>query len=590
MTSPRPTMFPRPFSRWWPVLLAAILAPLLAAALAQAQEDRVDSAPEELFVDTLRVDLVDVDVYVTDRDGRPVTGLTAGDFEVFEDGRPVKVTNFYAVEDGRPVPEVEPEEPEESEPSGETSGRAEPAAAAPVNGARSPVLPDDQRLWLVVYVDNFNIEPLERNRILPSLRSFLYGTMGPGDQGMVASYDRSLEVRQPFTADPVKLTAALDELEDLTGFLSARHRERADVLRAINDTENLFSAAASARSYADSVMNDLETTARALSEFVDSLAGLPGRKALVYVSSGLPLVAGEEMFHLVEGKFPDSHALRGLSRYDVSRRFERLAARASSNRVAFYTLDAAGLRIHTLGTAEYPELTTLGMRMHLDSVLQESVQSGLRFIAHESGGEAIVNLNEPLPSLERIGDQLDSFYSLGYPASAVGDGRYHDIEVKVRRKGVRVRHREGYRGKTTEDRMEDSVRAALMHSYERNDLGVEVLVGRQEPQGKGMFRVPVQVEIPLADVTFLPRPDGRHEARLRLFIGAVDDHGRFSDVEEVPLGVRVADENMEALRRESYLHPHRLLMRSGRQRIAFAVYDELGAQTALVYRQLKVGS
>jgi hypothetical protein len=104
-----------------------------------------------------------------------------------------------------------------------------------------------------------------------------------------------------------------------------------------------------------------------------------------------------------------------------------------------------------------------------------------------------------------------------------------------------------------------------------------------------LFQVPVQVEIPLADVAFLPRPDGRYEARFRLYVGAVDDLGRFSEIEEIPLGVRVAAEHVEALRGESYLHPHRLLVRSGLQRIAFGVYDELGAGSAMVWRQIRVG-
>lgn len=568
------------------LLPAAAGVGVVPVASARAQQEPAGDQPEpgEIFVDTLRVDVVDVDVYVTDKDGRPVTGLTVDDFEVFEDGRPVTVTNFYAVEDGKPAPV----EPEPAAGAGEPAGPA--AAPPPVTGTPPPELPKDQRLWVVVYVDDFNIRPLDRNRILPALRAFLYDTLRPGDRSMVVSYDRTIKVRQPFTADPVSLVAALDELEDVTGHLTARDRERADVLRLINDSDSPVQASMAAGNYAESVMHDLETTADALSEFIDSLAGLPGRKALVYVSSGLPMIAGEELFHLIEGKYPSSYALRDLPRYDLSNRFHRLAARASESRVAFYTLDAAGLRVHTLGTAEYPELTTLGMRMQLDSVVQESAVSGMRFIAQESGGEAIVNVNQPLAALDRIGDQLATFYSLGYPAATAGDGRFHRIEVKVKRRGVRVRHREGYRGKTAGDRMSESVRAALMHSYESNDLGVRVVVGHEEPQGRGLYRVPVQVEIPLQGVVFLPRPDGRHEARMRLFIGAVDDHGRFSEVEQVPLGLRVADEDVEAVRGEALLHPHRLLMRSGRQRIAFGVYDELGAGSALVFRQLRIGS
>lgn len=56
-----------------------------------------------IFFEALDVNLVNVEVFVTDRKGVPVTGLTADDFELLEDGRPVEISNFYAVDGGRPA-------------------------------------------------------------------------------------------------------------------------------------------------------------------------------------------------------------------------------------------------------------------------------------------------------------------------------------------------------------------------------------------------------------------------------------------------------------------------------------------------------
>lgn len=57
---------------------------------AQAQEPASD------FFEEIEVNVVNVEVFVTDKKGNPVTDLTAEDFEILEDGKPVTITNFYA--------------------------------------------------------------------------------------------------------------------------------------------------------------------------------------------------------------------------------------------------------------------------------------------------------------------------------------------------------------------------------------------------------------------------------------------------------------------------------------------------------------
>ena len=62
-----------------------------------------------VFVESVHVNVVNVDVRVTDKKGNPVEGLTIDDFEIFEEGRPVQISNFYVIENGRRLdPEAEP--------------------------------------------------------------------------------------------------------------------------------------------------------------------------------------------------------------------------------------------------------------------------------------------------------------------------------------------------------------------------------------------------------------------------------------------------------------------------------------------------
>jgi hypothetical protein len=279
-----------------------------------------------------------------------------------------------------------------------------------------------------------------------------------------------------------------------------------------------------------------------------------------------------------------------MARYDVSRDYHSLAAQANAHRVSFYTLDAGGLRPDPFGGAEYAAIRSPGTRSRINSAAEASHQSSLLYLAERPGGRAIVNRNEPFPVLHEIGAALQTYYSRGYPERQAGDGRYHRIKVEVNRPGVQVRHRDGYRSRSSSDRMIDRVRTALSYTFVDNPLGVETRPGEAVRRDRNEYLVQVQVRIPLENFVLLPRPDGKYEARLRLFVAAIDEQGRASGIEEVPIGFRLPAEHVEAARKESYIHTHRLLMREGRQKVAIGVLDEFGAMHSVVSVPVRAGA
>ncbi len=537
----------------------------------------------EPFFEAVDVEIINVDVWVTDKSGDPVDGLAQDDFLVYRDGRLVEVTNFYAVSGGRPVPRSEVGFPGEKDPA-----RA-PMPKLPV--AELEVTPE-HRLWLIAYVDNYNLHPTERNRILPDLRQFLRRSLEAGAQVMVATYDRSLEVRQPFTDRLEDITVALAEIKDDTGLAVIRRREQADTLKQIDDADGPNQALLIARRYAEEQMNGVEFTVEALGRLIDTLGGLPGRKALVHVSSGVPMLAGEEMFHAVADKFGGTEPYGEIPRHATTRRFESLNRRANAHRVSFYTLDAGGLRGFQFGAAEYGGFVTPSLRSVLDSVVPENLQAPLRLMAKETGGRAILNSNRVLPALEEVTSDFRSFYSLGIPSTDADSGRYHELEVKLRDrpKGTRVRHRSGYRSKSTKTRVRESLRSALLYAHQANPLGMAVAWGSAKLQEKGGgYLLPIQLNIPLRDIAILPVGTGKHEARLELYVGAVGLDGRASDIDDAPLGIRLADEHVEAAKNESLVHTHKLLLKRGRQKVGVAILDVFGSQTSVVTGTVQIG-
>jgi VWFA-related protein len=531
---------------------------------------------QDSFIESVNVSVVNVDVYVTDKSGKRITGLAKDDFEITENGKPVAVTNFYAVEGGRPM--LAEDDPAPQAPATVPGLPGQKAQAAP--------LPEDQRLRLIVYIDNFNLQPFNRNRVMRELRVFLSTKLTRGDQVMLVTYDRSMHVRQTFTSDMDLVNSSLLGIEKISAQGVHATSERRDALRQIEESRSASEASSIARSYAESTFNDLSFSIDALKDLVSSLAGMPGRKAILYVADSLQMIAGQDVFYAVQSKYGEqSTSLTTAVQYDASRRFNELASQANANRVTFYTIDAAGLRVNSSTSAENQ---TAGQGVYIDSIQISNVQAPLQMLAEKTGGVAIINRNLVLPALDKVAQDFGSYYSLGYSPTHYGDGRYYKINVKVKRKGLTVRHREGYRDKSFESRMTDGTLAVLNFPFEDNKFGVQLDFGQPTAREDGLFLVPVLVKIPLDKLVLVPR-EQTQEARVRLYIAAMDEQGGVSDVQQVPLPISIPAADVKAAMGKHYAYSVSLLMRRGDQKVAVGVRDDVAGETSFVSRTLRVG-
>jgi VWFA-related protein len=568
---------------------AALFAVALSGAPGRSQSAPLPAAPapapaaapagEEGFFETIDVNVVNVEVYVTDKRGNRVKGLTKDDFELFQDGKPVAISNFYAVDDGKPI----------TPPSETAPATTEPAPAPmPVPqrpGVTAAEVPDDQRLDLVVYVDNWNIKPFNRNRVFVGLRNFLRNRLSPGDRVMLMTFDREPHLRRPFTSDPAIIASALFEIEKLSANGTRLDSERREVLGIIRDAENANAAYSRVRSYAESLHNDLSFSIDSLRDLVASLAGLPGRKAILYVSDGLELVPGEDVFSALQDKFKDaSSVLLEAHEFDLSRRFQELVASANANRISFYSLDAGGLRMSSASSAEERNPSTTA---YTDQIYWGNLQGSIQMMAEDTGGLTIMNTNDPAKGLEIVAADFRNYYSLGY-ATGTGDGRYHKVDVKTKRKDLLVRHRDGYRDKPVETRMSDGVMAALHFDFESNPLGVVIERGEESARDDGNFLVAIVVRIPIGKLVLVPQGD-RQVARVRLFFAALDDQGGLSEVQEARVPIELSAAEAAQIGNKVMNYPVPLIMRRGAQKLAVGLRDELGQVSSFTVRTMRVG-
>lgn len=569
------------------------LATTLLAMPAPSQESASEPDARHIFGELVHVEIINIDVYVTDKQGEPVHGLTQDDFLLFVDGKAAPISNFYAISSTEEEPAqrkdpLAPEVPPIASPAQEQATGEEPK-------------PADQRLYVVVYIDNYNLTPGNRNRVLSELRLFLDRELEPDDQVMLASYDRSLHLRHPFTSDHQQISRALLDLEEISAQRVHRDRERQDLFALVNDVDFQHRrddgtvgysegvALNQLQAYAGSVRNDMHYTIDSLSRVVESLAGSPGRKALVYVSDGIPMIAGEDLFYFINQRYEGAMSLVTLTEYNLSRRFEELAAKANANRVSFYMIDARGLTVGSSGTVEQASAGDAGQQAFIDSIWVNNLQQPLQLLADETGGKAILNANRILPDLLEMGSDFKNYYSLGFSPQTAGDGRYHSIEVKLKDpKGLEVRHRSGYRHKSTESQMIDGTLSALNLDLQDNPLRAEVRFGTPTRRSDGNFDIPIDLLVPFEQLTLLEQ-DGTYYGQLRVWFAAKDESDRSTEAHQIPVDIRIPSDRIGETAGRTYTYSLELVMESGYHDFAVGMRDELGARQAFLRRGIDVG-
>ena len=579
-------------------ILAAI-AGVACCGLAQA-------APPQ-FGELIEVNVVNVDVHVTDRAGRPVTDLRREDFEVLEDGKRVEVTNFQVMTAG-----VAGVPPMASAPvSAPSSGPAQPAPAAQ--------LPAEERLHLIVYVDNFNLEPAHRSRVLKQLRGFLKD-LRPEDLVMMVTNDLGLTVRLPFTGDRAAMESALTAIETLPTQGQEAWNERRQALTrvlAIREAVRKMDGPCSRmivapiESYAETTRQEVLRSINAMTVLVNSLSGVPGRKALLHVSDGLPVTPGEEVYQLMAeicsggtasgvadvadpdligpGQYSGREAMLDAQRYSTVEDFNKLAAHANANRVTLYTLQASGLAAPASASAVWgTDEVVLAQLPNIHSIAAANLRNSLTLLASETGGRAILDANDVTADLHQMQRDLESYYSVGYSPSHSGDGREHRIEVRVKRPGLQVRHRKSYRDKPAIERAVDRTLAAVYHGFEDNPLEVAIELGAQTPAGKDRVAVPIKLRIPLFRLGIFPQADKSYHGRLRLFVSTRDGKGGVSPIRQVEVPLQIKPEEVLYAMGKLFEYELTLNLLPGEQHIAIAVRDEVTTTTSVLSRTLTV--
>lgn len=435
-------------------LLFLLLTLLLAvSALAQTKDtqtkdtqtkDRPAKDQTPSFEGSSQVVAVEVPVNVVDKNGDPVRGLTAADFEVFDGNERQQISSFEVV-DLKTL---------------DTSA----APAADDGGPRADALRSGARRHFLFLFDLSFSSPTSILRARLAARDFVLSSLHPSDLAAVATYsvENGPKLVVTFTPDRAQLARAIDTLGYRRNFDARRSDPLHFIIEPPTSASNLifgqgegseikaqqdqmvFEYLQSVAFAADRIERSIEMSrisaySRSLSDVAKALNAVKGRKNVVFFSEGFDsrLLIGRDTTD-EEADRDSANLMSGLSwMVDTDNRYGNTGLQGDLNRMLdeFRRADCV-IQAVDIG----------GLRATNDQRARPSGEAALFYMAHETGGELFKDANNLRQPLERVLERTSVTYLLTFERSDLKtDGAYHRLKVKAKLpQGARLTHRAGY--------------------------------------------------------------------------------------------------------------------------------------------------
>lgn len=467
-------------------------------------------AQEPLRLTPAVAQLVVVDAFVTDNKGRPVSNLVAGDFELLDDHKGVPIVAFEA-----PGASVD-------------SPLAGAKPAPPPGTGRAASVPDAE--VMVIFIDRKLLSPGGRMRALQQTQALAAGHVKAGGRVVVVAEDGPIRPLTSLTQDPDEVQKALDRIGVLAIQSPGADQERIvlsqfeSIIETQGCLEGLPQLINVVRDYARWRDIEAQETRDRLSGLVDALVGLPGRKALVYVSEGLEQRPGIHLFEQITSLCPEvmtrefSRIFAAMQEIETSPVLKDAAARANAARVTFYPIDARGLMSATAMDMSRGDRRYIPTAKN-DFIRDANLVNSYQLLAEETGGFPIVRGLSPAVATRRLLAEAAGHYVLAFTPSREPDGKAHDLTVRLKkeRRGIQIRHRMSYLHAEPAVQRGQRALSALMFGLEENGLRATLDIQRTTPETKAGTSATVKISLPLDSLRFEESETGR-EARVRVVV------------------------------------------------------------------------
>lgn len=414
--------------------------------------------------------LVVLDVVVTDQAGKPVEGLTEGDFQVFEDGKPQRIRSLESTAE-HTLPAA----------TAAQGAAAEFDPGQPASFGRSPVT--------VLVLDQLNTHFADSSFARRSLHDYLAGQPAVLAQPttLLSVSDERFKLLQPFTRDRDALLHAL----------AATATEYAWTLETTGKADH-------------GPLERLDQSLRALEEIAQNYARIPGRKNLIWVGGGFPSL--------------DPESLDGDDMQQVKDTLEHVTNVLLDTRVTLYAVDPTS---QAPGMTEITDASQMAFAQAAGDALASSadpLNSGEDFdkLGPMTGGRVLRGRNDIDQQIDASVALGNRFYTISYTPGSASEAaaKYRKIRVVCLRAGTTATTRSGYySGETTQEKSAATaaydLTSAAEGSMPLNGVRVTVEPDTSPDAPPDSYTVHAGV----ANLTWKPRADG--SAAASVYIMAV---------------------------------------------------------------------
>jgi VWFA-related protein len=424
----------------------------IAALLALATQDQTPT-----FRATTRV--MELTVTALDRKGQPVTDLGLDDFAIQDNGKPRPVA--FLEYDGAPVVAADPL----PLPPGVFTNRVE-------------FTPGPARNVTAFVLDELNTPGQFSIQIRAAALRYLR-TLEPGTRMAVFHMTERLGVLHDFTDDTTALRARVARAAVVLPVQGETDFDRSvieaeqfvDLFKDDPQVEALKADLKRTQLELDQMANAnlrrsrLETTLESLEKLGQHLAGIPGRKNLVWITGGISMLSVTGAL----GTGPTG------SIQSFEQRVKQTSQKLAQQGIVLYMVDAKGVTMPTAisTTPSLPAGMPAQGRGRFESQQQaESIsadpRAAMELMASITGGRYLRNSNDLMEGFKRAATDLSGSYTLGFYLPDERDNKWHNLKATVKRPGVTLHHRQGYQADT----------AAATPTAWANDLTLDIVANR----------------------------------------------------------------------------------------------------------------
>jgi len=493
----------------------ALAGSAVVCAAQNSGTGQAGEAPPTLHVEAQTVVL---DVVVESRNGEPVKGLRADDFQVAENGTPQKIVYF--------------------EEHGPTAAPAHPYPPLPPDVFTN--VPRGQRgdSMNVILIDTMNSSRQTQVWEQQQLRAF-FETAKPDVPMAIFSLTSHLHLIHDFTTDSAALLQALsDKKAAIWPDTTALARETQDDVQDLEDIQTLEMMLSGTMASSNDIpmMQRAQAEHRGMQENAQRAATLEALEALARY---LARQAGRKNVFWFADRFPMAFTADANAGNSTPGGIADTPIREATNllaeaRIAVYPIAATGVDTDGMTSASVWSLSTAQSASGLHAQARVDSTLGMNRIAEQTGGQAIQNHNFLTQALDEAIGVGEHYYTLSYiPTDTVRDGKMRRIAVKTTDGKDRLSYRRGYYANDTSAQPMAPLRNLLMKSVP--DAMELVFVTRVSPDPqtppanprlKGpLRRYRVDVLIPAAEAPLALDGD-RHRGQLEVDVVAWGKDGR----------------------------------------------------------------